>query len=133
MFVFCMIPLSLVFRGVKAGYHFGKEEKKYEYTDFRVQTVQTFSEDKVTEFEIKKYGVQHWALERTKVVTTEGIKLPNWKVMKKIDDAGYKYLGIPHYDQVKQTGMKDIFLGNINRDWRWCYRQSWMERRKYWL
>lgn len=58
MFVFCMIPLSLV-GGVKASYDFGKEEKKYENTDFLVQTIQTFSEDKVLEFEIKKYGVQH--------------------------------------------------------------------------
>ena len=59
MFVFCMIPLSLVFRRVEARYDFRKKEKKYEYTDFLVQTVQTFSENKVTEYRIKKYRVQH--------------------------------------------------------------------------
>lgn len=59
MFVFGMIPSSLVFRRVEARYDFGKKEKKYEYTDFLVQTVQIFSENKVTEYGIKKYRVQH--------------------------------------------------------------------------
>lgn len=31
-------------------------------------------------------------------------------MIKGIDDVGYKYLGIPHYDKVKQTEIKDIFF-----------------------
>ena len=58
------------------------------------------------EFEMK-YGVT--ILERRKVVMTKGIKLLGSKVMKEIDDAGYKYLGIPHCDKVKQTEVKDMF------------------------
>ena len=84
-----------------------ERRKKYEYIDSlvqTVQTVQTFSEDTVMEFEVKKYGVT--TLE--KVVTTEEIKLSGRKVMKEIDDAGYKYLSIPRYDKMKQTEMKEI-------------------------
>ena len=65
---------------------------KYKYIDVLVQTVQTFSEDKVMEFEIKKYGVT--TLERVNGVTTEGIKLSDRKVMKRIDDTEYKFPGV---------------------------------------
>ena len=30
--------------------------------------------------------------------------------MKETDDAGYKYRGIPHYDKVKQTEMREILV-----------------------
>ena len=49
-----------------------KKRKKFDYIDSLEQTVQTFSEDTMMEFEIKKYGVT--TLERKKVVTTEGIQ-----------------------------------------------------------
>ena len=65
---------------------------KYKYIDVLVQTVQTFSADKVMEFEIKKYGVT--TLERVNGVTTEGIKLSDRKVMKRTDDTEYKFPGV---------------------------------------
>ena len=35
--------------------------------------------------------------------------------MKKIDDTGYKYLGILEYDKVKEKKMKDTFAGEYKR------------------
>ena len=43
------------------------------------------------EFGIKKCGVL--VLKHDKIVKMEGIVLPDWQVMREIDDSGYKYLG----------------------------------------
>ena len=45
-------------------------------------------------------------------VTVEDIKLQDAKVMKEIDGAGNKYLGILEY-KVKATDMRDIFKGTL--------------------
>ena len=114
MFVLCMIPLLLL-KEVKAGYDFGRGEKEIWLPSIDSTDIQWRYLDGIWNKE--KYGVT--TLKRRKLLATEWIKLQGWKVMKEIDDAGYKYLGIPQYGKVKQIEMRDIFWGNIIKDWRW--------------
>ena len=41
---------------------------------------------------------------------TRGLSLPNGKLMKSIDEEGYKYLGILEYNKVKEKEMKTEFV-----------------------
>ena len=47
-------------------------------------------------------------LKRGKVnkAKSRGLNLPNGKLMKAIDEEGYKYLGILEHDKVKEKEMK---------------------------
>ena len=59
-----------------------------------------------------KFGVKKCAvliLKRGKVVECNGIILPDGQVMKKMDENGYKYLGILEYNQAMEKEMKTIF------------------------
>ena len=124
-----MIPLSLVLRKVKAGYIWGANEvktnhllymddlklygKSHDQIETLVETVHTVSKDIRMEFGIKKCGML--LLKRGKVVSSEGVSLPDGQVMKEIDDTGYKYLGILEYDKVKEKKMKDVFATEYKR------------------
>ena len=46
-------------------------------------------------------------MKRGKVVKSEGISMPDGKMMKNIEEGGYKYLGILEADGVKHEEMKD--------------------------
>ena len=123
LFVMCMIPMSMVLRKAKAGYEFKDRETKINHLlfmddlklygknedqiDSLIQTVHTFSEDIGMEFGIKKCGVL--VLQKGKVKQMHGIELPNGEVMKKIDEEGYKYLGIVEYDKIKESEMRSKF------------------------
>ena len=87
--------------------------KTYDQIDAVVQTVYTVSEDIGMELGIKKCGILF--LKRGKVVSADGITLPNGQIMKEIDDTGYKYLGILEYDNMKEKKMKDVFVTEYNR------------------
>ena len=129
LFVLCMIPLSLVLRKVKAGYVWGANEvktnhllymddvklygKSYDQIETLVETVHTVSKDIGMEFGIKKCGML--LLKRGKVVSSEGVSLPDGQIMKEIDDTGYKYLGILEYDKLKEKKMKDVFTAEYKR------------------
>ena len=58
------------------------------------------------EFGIKKCGIL--VLKQGKVAKAKyrGLNLQNGKLMKTIDEEGYKYLGILEYDKVKKKEMK---------------------------
>ena len=128
-FVLCMIPLSLVLRKVKAGYAWGANEvktnhllymddlklygKSYDQIETLVETVHMVSKDIGMECGIEKCGIL--LLKRGKVVSSEGVSLPDGQVMKEIDDTGYKYLGILEYDKVKEKKMKDVFVAEYKR------------------
>ena len=74
--------------------------------DSFVQTVRIFSTDIKIEFGNEKCTVL--VLKRGKVVKSEGIKLPDNKKMRSLkENEGYKYLGIPQADQIKQKEIKD--------------------------
>ena len=66
--------------------------------DSLANTVYKISEDTGVEFGIKKCGVL--VLKRGKVdkAKSKDLNLPNGKLMKTIDEEGYKYLGILEYD-----------------------------------
>ena len=64
--------------------------KMHEHIDSLLQTIYT-CEDIAMELAIKKCRVI--TLKWEKVVTTVRIQISDGKVMKEIDDAGYKYLG----------------------------------------
>ena len=113
-----MVPLSLISRKVK--FHYGFADKKTRINhllfmddlklftksnyqiDSLLNTVYTLREYIGMEFGIKKYGVL--ALTRGKVdkAKSRGLNLPDGKLMKTIDEEGYKYLGILEYDKVKK-------------------------------
>ena len=81
--------------------------KSYEKIDSLVQTVHTFSIDIGIEFVIKKCGML--VLKRGKIAKMEGVVLPDGQVMKKVEDRGYRYLGILETDHLKEKEMKDLF------------------------
>ena len=70
-----------------------------------VNTLRFFSENIKMEFELPKGG--ELIIKREKVVKREGIVMPNGKMMKNIEEGGYKYLGILEADGVKHEEMKD--------------------------
>ena len=121
LFVLVMIPLTLVLRQTKASYELKKGGKKINHLLFMddlklfaknedqidnlVNTVRIFSEDIKMEFGLPKCGVL--IMKRGKVVKSEGISMPDGKMMKNIEEGGYKYLGILEADGVKHEEMKD--------------------------
>ena len=65
--------------------------------DSLIETVRIFSNDIKMEFGINKYAIL--VLKRGKVVKSEGIKLPEDKVIRSLrEDEEYKYLGILRAD-----------------------------------
>ena len=70
-----------------------------------VNTLRFFSENIKMEFGLPKGG--ELIIKREKVVKREGIVMPNGKMMKNIEEGGYKYLGILEADGVKHEEMKD--------------------------
>ena len=79
---------------------------KNEYQiDNLVNTVRTFSEDIKMEFGLPKCRVLIMKWE--KVAKSEGISMPDGKMMKNIEEDEYKYLGILETDCVKHEEMKD--------------------------
>ena len=121
LFVLVMIPLTLVLRQTKASYELKKGGKKINHLLFMddlklftkngdqidklVNTVRIFSEAIKMEFGLPKCGVL--IMKRGKVVKSEGISMPDGKMMKNIEEGGYKYLGILEADGVKHEEMKD--------------------------
>ena len=89
--------------------------KSNDQNDSLVNTVYTFSEDIGMEFGIKKCGVK--VLKRGKVdkAKSRGLNLPYGKLMKTIDEEGYKYLGMLEYDNVKEKEMKTEFFREYKR------------------
>ena len=116
-----MIPLALVLRQTKASYELKKGDKKIyrllfmddlkllekneDQIDNLVNTVIIFSEDIKMEFGLPKCGVL--IMKRGKVVKSEGISKPDGKMMKNIEEGGYKYFGILEADGVNYEEMKD--------------------------
>ena len=79
--------------------------KNEDQIDNLVNTVRIFSEDIKMEFGLPKCGVL--IMKRGKVVKSEGISMPDGKIMKNIDESGYRYLGLLEADGVKHEEMED--------------------------
>lgn len=105
LFVLVIILLTLNSRQINASYKVKEEGKKINHLLFiddlkllncekwsLVNKVRTFSEDTKIRFRLPKCGVL--IMKRGKVVKSEGINLPNEKMIKSIEEGEYKYLGI---------------------------------------
>ena len=133
--IIIIIQLTLVLRQTKASYELKKGGKKINHLLFMddlklfvknedqidnlVNTVRIFSEDIKMEFGLPKCGVL--IMKREKVVKSEGISIPNGKMLKNIEEGGYKYLGILEADGVKHEEMKEK---NTSEEWEIYQSQS---------
>ena len=116
LFVLCMVLLTWLLRRAKVGYEWGNKGFKLNHflfmddlnlfakgknqIDSLVQTVHIFSEDIGMQFGITKFGV--CTMERRKVISADGIRLPDGQHMKDIDETIYKYLGILETDKMRR-------------------------------
>ena len=121
VFVLGLIPLSLILRKAKAAYEFAGSREKINHLlfmddlklysksekelDSLIQTVRIFSEDIGMEFGIEKCAML--VMKRGKIVKSEGIELPEGKVIKSLQEGeSYKYLGILEADRFLEEEMK---------------------------
>ena len=103
LFVLCMIPLTLVLRKSGIGYDWNEKRTKINHLlfmddlklfgkskdqiDSLIKTVHLYSKDIGMEFGINKCGIL--IMKRGKVIGTDGIELPDGKLMKDIEESGY--------------------------------------------
>ncbi|XP_069997569.1 uncharacterized protein [Penaeus vannamei] len=73
--------------------------------DGLVNTVRIFSEAIKMEFGLSKCGVL--IIKRGKVVESDGLRMPDGAMMRKIEESGNKYLGVLEVDGIKHDQMKD--------------------------
>ena len=84
---------------------FGQSERDIESP---VNTVHRFSCDIGMRFGIEKCVVI--IMKRGKIVTCDGIELPDGQKMKGVNEKGYKYLGIVELDRIKEKDMNERFM-----------------------
>ena len=92
-------------KGAKVVHEEVRQKLVEDQIDSLVNTLRFFSENIKMEFGLPKGG--ELIIKREKVVKREGIVMPNGKMMKNIEEGGYKYLGILEADGVKHEEMKD--------------------------
>ena len=64
-------------------------------------------------------------MKRGKIIKLDGIKLPNDKVIKSLEEGeSYKYLGVLEADKVMVNEMKDKVKKEYYRRARRCWKQS---------
>ena len=102
--------------------------KSEEQTNTLVRTVYVFSTDIGMEFGIEKCGIL--TMKRGKIIKSEGIKLPDGKVMKQIGREGYTYLGIIELDKIKETEMKKKITKEYKRRQRFILKSKLNGRNK---
>ena len=135
LFVVIMIPLSIVLRKMKAGYHMNKNTNAVNHLlfmddlklygsnknqlDSLIQTVRIFSEDIRMQFGLDKCAVLE--MKRGKKVLSDGIELPYESKIGEVDNQGYKYLGVLQLDQYMHETMKErITSGYVKRVKKLC-------------
>ena len=64
-----------------------------------MNTVHIFSTDVEIECGLRKCGVLVW--KRGKILSCEGIELPDDEVMEELEQDGYTHLGIVELDKIK--------------------------------
>ena len=122
LFVICMMPLTQILRNLKSAYTLKNGEKlnhllfmndlkifaksKREINGL-VSTVKILSSDIEMKFGIKRFGVL--VLKREKVVSSEGVEMPDGERIKEVEKNGYRYLSILEYKKIKESKMKENF------------------------
>ena len=79
--------------------------KSKEEIDRLVTTVQAFSTNTGIKFGMKKCGII--TIKKKKVLTYEGLKVPNSQQMKDVENEGYTHLGRDELDKTKEHEMKE--------------------------
>ena len=122
LFVICMMPLTQILRNLKSAYNL-KNGEKLNHLSFMndlkifakskreinglVSTVKILSSDIETKFGIKGFGVL--VLKREKVVSSEGVEMPDGERIKEVEKNGYRYLSILEYKKIEESKMKENF------------------------
>ena len=122
LFVVAMIPLTLLLRREEMGYRFGESGRKINHLLFMddlklfgrnreeieslCTVVHKFSTDIGMEFGMEKCAVLE--MRQGGKVKCEGIELPDGKVMKEVEEDGYKYLGVLEGVGLKNVKMKEL-------------------------
>ena len=122
LFVVSMIPLTLLLRREEMGYRFGESGRKINHLLFMddlklfgrnrkeieslCTVVHKFSTDIGMEFGMDKCAVLE--MRQGGKVKCEGIELPDGKVMKEVEEDGYKYLGVLEGVGLKNAKMKEL-------------------------
>ena len=122
LFVICMMPLTQILRNLKSAYTLKNGEKLNHFSfmnDLKifaknkreinglVSTVKILSSDIEMKFGIKRFGVL--VLKREKVVSSEGVEMPDGERIKEVEKNGYRYLSILEYKKIKESKMKENF------------------------
>ena len=122
LFVICMRPPTELLCNVPMGYTLKCGEKlnhllfmgdlkiyeKHERdVNTFVSTVELLSADIGMEFGTEKCGTL--LLKREKVVKSDVLELRSGEQIKKVEEGGYKYLGITEFDKSKESTMKESF------------------------
>ena len=69
-------------------------------------------------------------LKRGKVVSSEGVEMPERERIKEVLKNGYKYLGILEYNKIKESKMKENFLREYLRRTKLIIKSSLNGRNK---
>ena len=122
LFVICIMLLTLILRNLKSAYTLKNGEKLNHFSfmnDLKifaknkreinglVSTVKILSSDIEMKFGIKRFGVL--VLKREKVVSSEGVEMPDGERIKEVEKNGYRYLSILEYKKIKESKMKENF------------------------
>ena len=122
LFIIVMIPLTILLKREDLGYKWGPSGKLINHLLFMddiklygksmreleslVEVVRVFSKDIGMEFGLDKCAVLE--LKAGVRVQCEGITMPDGRVMKEVDEKGYKYLGILEGAQIRTREMKEL-------------------------
>ena len=122
LFVVAMIPLTLLLRRKEMGYRFGESGRKINHLLFMddlklfgrnrkeieslCTVVHKFSTDIGMEFGMDKCAVLE--MRQGGKVKCEGIELPDGKVMKEVEEDGYKYLGVLEGVGLRNAKIKEL-------------------------
>lgn len=129
LFIIIMMPLSILLRREDLGYKLGPGGKFINHLLFMddlklygrtseqlerlVDVVEVYSRDIGMEFGLEKCAVLK--MEGGVKVGCGGIELPSGEVMKEVEEAGYKYLGVLEGAGIKNKEMKEKVRGEYLR------------------
>ena len=128
LFIICIIPLTMIMRRECLGYSFGPygycvnhllymdDLKLFASSENELEAlvhiVSVFSRDIGMEFGVEKCAVLH--IERGEKTKVCGMSLPNGRMMKELEDEGYRYLGVIegagiHHKEMKEKVKEEYF------------------------
>ena len=122
LFVIFIMLLTQILRNLKSAYTLKNGEKLNHFSfmnDLKifaknkreinglVSTVKILSSDIEMKFGIKRFGVL--VLKREKIVSSEGVEMPDGERIKEVEKNGYRYLSILEYKKIKESKMKENF------------------------